>query len=552
MVTATDLSSIHASGWHGLSSELLNDVFSKLTFNDNLGCEEVCKSWHSVLSDNPQPGTWGDTWTLLNASCKYPQQEVDQDTWNVVIRIPRSDNNDDMLRWILSRVRTVYRINLGDCNHPVDLYTDPVDLYTDPYAELLVQQTLAELREAVDNYIEVSVYLRGMTSVSLVVLLLLDCTPHTSKYCNNGYQNRCCRAAGGFRLSSTILELLPSLCTSLSLGPGLTSVDVAKLSTLTRLAHLDLRINNSDQPLRRMPMDHLTKLTCLADLELYFPPKLPASGHRFEWLESLTLAPRTSATVNLTQYKHLTYLCFSPSDSSNVPVMLPSAADNCLISLAVHACCDFQNLEDAQHLRRIEVSPYAAVFDSINWPASLPKLDAIEIYQSSEYYSYDRYYDMWSFRNMRIRHLPDDWQNYTGLLSLKVPFYQGRDLPDCFSTLQQLKWLYIPSAPLAYFPDCLSRLSQLRHLGLDKVEGFLDCDNVVGLADLEHLTYLNFGLQLCISGTSRSDYNIQSLMRLSAALHAKDTKMVRKEYHDDKHTDIWTFVKGCLDSCDSG
>lgn len=149
-------------------------------------------------------------------------------------------------------------------------------------------------------------------------------------------------------MDASIFELLPSLCTSMTLGPGLTSVDVGNLTTLTKLTHLELRFNRNYRPLRLMPMNELTHLRELESLKLYFPPNLPAWMDHFVWLERLTLAPRTSATVDLTQCQQLTYLCFSPCGEILVPVILPHGTGNCLQSLAVHAPCDFQHLADAQ------------------------------------------------------------------------------------------------------------------------------------------------------------------------------------------------------------
>ena len=264
----------------------------------------------------------------------------------------------------------------------------------------------------------------------------------------------------------------------------------------------------------------------------------------FVWLESLTLAPRTNATVDLTQCQQLTYLCFSPCGEVLVPVILPNGTGNHLQSLAVHAPCEFQHLADARDLTRLELSVYDSVVSKMTWPAELASLSVIKMCMHDEYYcgSSDRYdYSSRYFRAKGLRGLPDAWQNHTNLMCLKLPFFYGHSLPDWFSQLQKLRRIHMPEAEFEYFPSAFSQLQQLQHLELDKIEGVFLSDPVIGLADLQWLTYLNFGFQ-----ADKYGCELNSLTDLCLALQTRDRPLQRKEClcNDGNPRHIWTFCNG--------
>lgn len=208
-------------------------------------------------------------------------------------------------------------------------------------------------------------------------------------------------------LSARIFDLLPSFCTILTLGPGLTSVDVGSLTRLTRLTELELLFQNSSRHLRLMPMDQLTRLQHLESLELVFPPRLPASMHSFELLTSLTIASRAGASVDLRQCKRLWLLRLSPSSARNVPVFLPEGSDCCLHTLFIQASCRLHILAEAQGLRRVVMSPFSDVLQGIRWPHNMSSLQAIDMHKSDEYDKYDNWYDP---DRLGLWHLPDEWQ----------------------------------------------------------------------------------------------------------------------------------------------
>ena len=166
-------------------------------------------------------------------------------------------------------------------------------------------------------------------------------------------------------LSTRIFDLLPSFCTALTLGPGLTSVDVGDLTRLTRLTELVVRFHNSMRSLNLMPVDQLTRLQHLDTLGLIFPPRLPASMQSFASLTSLTIAPRTQAAIDLRHCKQLSYLCLKPSRTQDVPVFLPVGVESCLRTLEIFASCLFENLAEAQGLRQVVMSAKSEVIQSI-------------------------------------------------------------------------------------------------------------------------------------------------------------------------------------------
>ena len=197
----------------------------------------------------------------------------------------------------------------------------------------------------------------------------------------------------------------------------------------------------------------------------------------------------------------------------------------------IRASCRLQNLAEVQGLRRVVISLFSDVLQGIRWPQNMSSLQAIDNDKLDEHHKYDP-------DHLGFWHLPDEWQNYTSLKSLSLPFFHGEDLPDWFTQLQQLRQLCMPYARLLVFPPCFLQLQNLEHLDLENVEGFMHKDNVVGLAKLQHLTYLNFGSQ-----PSRQGYQLNSLIQLCAALQTRDKPLQLKGCQHGAHHNVWTFVK---------
>ena len=50
-----------------LSSELLSEVFARLSTRATIECERVCSSWYQILKVDAACGVWGEEWTVLNS-----------------------------------------------------------------------------------------------------------------------------------------------------------------------------------------------------------------------------------------------------------------------------------------------------------------------------------------------------------------------------------------------------------------------------------------------------------------------------------------------------
>ncbi len=277
-----------------------------------------------------------------------------------------------------------------------------------------------------------------------------------------------------------------------------------------------------------MPMDSLTKVQVLNELKLSFPPRLPLLLSKLASLESLTVAPRTAATLDMSS---LTQVCslrlgqgYLPSiyrTQSSAPVILPAGPKSRLSALAIHTLCDIQNLHKANNLTQIEASAKPGGMHAVSWPTALLHLHCLTVCKITD-------------RCM----LPDEWQHYTQLRVLRLPHYEG-SLPVWFSNLQQLNVLSMPDAQMDGVPECLFQLSELKHLDLSRFQCLLTMP-IVKLADLLQLKYLKFGK---VKHTV-PHYEQAVLMDLEIALSKQELKLKKK------HPDEWTYVLATCDGRD--
>ena len=130
------------SNWLHLDRELLNEVFSLLAIKGRLACERTCKQWYCALTCDIQRGTWGDTWTFVSGQHTALQRASLQDSYYLVISMPQFDSHcsSDLFSWASRRFPSVYQLNLGDSEHPVDLVND-FD------ADDLIHNLLAQMKE---------------------------------------------------------------------------------------------------------------------------------------------------------------------------------------------------------------------------------------------------------------------------------------------------------------------------------------------------------------------------------------------------------------------
>jgi len=292
--------------------------------------------------------------------------------------------------------------------------------------------------------------------------------------------------------SLRLLLLLSKLASlqSLTVGPGLSSQHLLQIYTLTGLTYLKLRFHKPDPEWtwNRMPMDSLTELQVLKELKLSFPPRLPLWLSKLANLQSLTVAPKTAAILDMSALTQVSSLRLGQGYriQTRIPVVLPTGPKARLLALAIHTLCDFQNLHEANHLTEIEVSAKPDIMHVVSWPTALLHLHCLNVCKDI-----DRYMPPYSCMSPRCYLLPDEWQHYTQPRVLCLPHFEARSLPAWFSNLQQLNVLSMPDAKMGGVPECLFHLSELKHLDLSRFQGLLTMP-IVKLADLPQLTHLNF------------------------------------------------------------
>ena len=155
-----------------------------------------------------------------------------------------------------------------------------------------------------------------------------------------------------------LLSKLASL-QSLTVGPGLSSQHLLQIYTLSGLTYLKLRFHKPDpeRTWNRMPMDSLTELHMLKELKLSFPPRLPLWLSKLANLQSLTVAPKTAAILDMSAFTQVSSLRLGQGYriQTRIPVVLPTGPKARLLALAIHTLCDFQH--EANHLTELEDQP---------------------------------------------------------------------------------------------------------------------------------------------------------------------------------------------------
>lgn len=181
----------------------------------------------------------------------------------------------------------------------------------------------------------------------------------------------------------------------------------------------------------------------------------------------------------LTQIEHLG---FQHEGRATVEIALPSGNWVMLHSLMLFTRCSVSHLEAASQLQSIELAMLQYVI-GMRWPSQLPNIKTI-----------------WS--NVLcagdiepLSALPAAWLNYTNLTSLHIPSVSASDLPTWLSALQKLQMLEMYHSRFNVFPTVLAQLSGIGELHLYGMHAPMTPD-VLGLANLPFLTYLDFGVMI--------------------------------------------------------
>jgi len=280
-------------------------------------------------------------------------------------------------------------------------------------------------------------------------------------------------------LKPLFCQLLSSQCVSLRADVHKPLRQLSNISMLTQLTSLTL--DSDGESNQRLP-EGFTALSKLRQISLTYIPA-PAFLSAFPHLVDVHLSPSTdeAARVDLEQCTAMTRLQVTGTpDPETSVVILPSGKHVALQHLSLQADCTIDHLSSASNLTYLEISPKS--MQTVCWPVSLPALHSLTVHI--------RVLDFGE-RTDRLTELPHEWQNYTSITQLIIPSYYAADLPHWFSCLQDLKVLRMPEARLPSFPTCLLQLARLQSLDLANMHSLSTVD-VVGLASLSCLTYLNF------------------------------------------------------------
>ena len=173
----------------------------------------------------------------------------------------------------------------------------------------------------------------------------------------------------------------------------------------------------------------------LNELKLSCLPRLPLLLSKLASLESLTVAPRTAATVDLSA---LTQVCSLRLGQGyhrkiKIPVVLPAGPEARLSALAIHMLCDIQNLHEANNLTQIEVSVKPGIMHAVSWPTALPHLHCLTVCVDIDRHTLPHHYMLPlilpPYSTPYRYRLPDEWQHYTQLKVLCLHHYSGHSLP---------------------------------------------------------------------------------------------------------------------------
>ncbi len=279
-----------------------------------------------------------------------------------------------------------------------------------------------------------------------------------------------------------------SICTSLSMGPGLTAESLRIVSGYTSLTTLLLTLDAASSLDHAASLAGLVTLPQLHELTLInLVASTADSAALFESLTSRRVLSVITATTNTQDFRlctQLTALSFRQDDPTEwAELLAPEGADVSLQQLHLASPCLLSNLQALTQMTylclcTLNVLPIDSN-SAIAWPCSLLSLKGLCL-------------DMYSVMDMGedFVDLPNEWQNYTGLQELILPPICAPDLPSWFSKLQQLTHLELPMSTFPSFPKYLSQLQKLEHLAISGYSVRVTSDV---LTQLPHLSHLDLG-----------------------------------------------------------
>ena len=171
------------------------------------------------------------------------------------------------------------------------------------------------------------------------------------------------------------------------------------------------------------------------------------------------------------------------------------------------------------------------------FPTALPYLTQLIVEDPSELYGE---HEVWG-------RLPDQWQHYTALHKLSIPYLTLEMLPEWITTLSELRILEMQGMSFdadPYFPSILRHMPKLQILKMERIDTFID-EEVLSLAQIPNLLLLVFGGigedPSCSNPLPPlGDDKVLCFQQLAVALESHPNKLMQTRLSASSNQ-IWTF-----------
>ena len=288
-------------------------------------------------------------------------------------------------------------------------------------------------------------------------------------------------------------HILARVCRSLSVLDSLPPQHLHAVTSINKLTHLSLTTEGSQA--FELSAELLSSLTCLVELRHLETSGficLPTDLSRLSGLTQLRINPSGIEPQDLSDFTQLKFLTIEPLwGRLRTPIHLPKGPSVSLQYLFAGGDCIMYNLEAATHLTQLEVLDVAIRGlpplppEPHSWPEHLLHLQKLQLHSLGE--EVNR-------QGASNEELPAEWQLYTSLQQLKIPFFcpgQTRSMPPWFTALKQLTRLDLPGAAMLGFDYCFPYFSKLHHLDLRSYDSQID-HRIFLFSHMPNLTYLSF------------------------------------------------------------
>ncbi len=340
-------------------------------------------------------------------------------------------------------------------------------------------------------------------------------------------------------------NLFTASCTTLTVGPGLSSEDLKIISGFTRLVSLLLTFDDtahSQQHSDAQLPDSLTQLTRLQRLSLECICAIPTSFSSITSLQDLHIAPSSNSVQDLSNYTHLTALAVTPTGLANsYPVLLPFGDTASLQLLTAQTVCKLSNLSCTTQLTRLELCPDS--MSTVTWPEALPHLQCLTVdYVDIDHAPPDTAAVMDSF--------PTAWQAYQSVEEVSLPavVFHAASMPSMVSMFPVLRRLIIGCLFLQDFPKFLLDLVHLEVLYISKLGLPSMPSEVLLFAKMPHLQCFHVRLSNK-TGFNCAAGGVDHLEKLQELFLSHSPVLMRVGL-EDAEARSWTFVaESCCPCC---